>query len=66
MLPVHGTNTIGQYKDQRYEIMNGSIHIRRGSKVELEPVLSLCTEGSVQSSLRDLGGVEKGLVLNHH
>ena len=57
VLPINRTNTISQYKDQRYEIMNGSIHIRRGSKVELEPVLSLCTEGSVQSSLLGLGGV---------
>ena len=56
MLPVYRVNTVSQYKDQRYEIMNGSIHIRRGSKVELEPVLSLCTEGAVQSSLMGLGG----------
>ena len=56
MFPIYWTNTISQYKDQRYEIMNGRKHIRKGSKVE--PVLSLCTEGQVQSSLRGSGGVE--------
>ena len=57
ILPIHWTHTISQYKDQRYEIMNGRKHIRRGSKVELELALSSCTEGQVQSSLRGLGGV---------
>ena len=57
MLPIYRGNTICHDKHIRYEIMNGRKHIRRGSKVELEPVLSLCTEGSVQSSLMGLGGV---------
>ena len=47
VLPINRTNTISQYKDQRYEIMNGSIHIRRGRREELELVLSVCTEGAV-------------------
>ncbi len=42
VLPVYRTNTIGQYKDQRNEIMKGSIHIRRGSKAALA---LKCTEG---------------------
>ena len=44
VLPIHRTDTISQYNDQRYPIMNGSIHIRTGRKVE--PVLT-CTEGSL-------------------
>ena len=53
VLPIHRTNTISQDKHIRYEIMNGRKHIKRGSKVEL-----VCsgTVGSVQSSLRGLGG----------
>jgi len=47
MLPIYRTNTISQYNDQRYPIMNGSIHIRRGRRGELELVLSVCTEGSL-------------------
>ena len=57
VLPIYRTDTISQYNDQRYEIMNGSVHIRRGRRGELELVLSLRTEGSGQGSLRGLGGV---------
>ena len=57
VLPINRTHTISQYKDQRYEIMNGRKHIRRGSKVELELASSLCTEGQAQASLRGSGGV---------
>ena len=42
VLPVYRTYTIGQYKDQRNEIMKGSIHIRRGYKAGLA---LKCTEG---------------------
>ena len=56
VLPIHRTNTISQDKHIRYEIMNGRKHIKRGSKVEPEKVRCSCTEGSVQSSLRGLGG----------
>ena len=54
VLPIHRTDTISQYKDQRNAVMNGRKHIKRRMEVE---VLCLCTEGSVQSSLRGLGGV---------
>ena len=54
MLPVYRTNTIGQYKDQRNEIMKGSKHIRTGSKAEL---VCLRTEGCLYGSLRGLGGI---------
>ena len=42
VFPVYRINTISQYKDQRNEIMKGSIHIRRGSKAGLA---LKCTEG---------------------
>ena len=54
VLPIHRTNTIGQYKDQRNEIMKGSKHIRTGSKAEL---VCLRTEGCLYGSLRGLGGI---------
>ena len=54
VLPIHRTDTISQYKDQRNAVMNGRKHIRRRVRGE---VLCLCTEGPVQSSLRGSGGV---------
>ena len=47
MLPIHRTKTISHDKHIRYEIMNGSIHIRMGRRGEREPVLAVCTEGSL-------------------
>ena len=44
VLPINRAHTISQYNDQRYEIMNGRVHIKRGSKVEPE---CLYTEGSL-------------------
>lgn len=41
VLPINRANTISQYKDQRYAIMNGREHIKKGSKGEPE---CLCTE----------------------
>ena len=44
VLPINRTNTISQYNDQRYEIMNSSVHIRIGREGEME---YSCIEGSV-------------------
>jgi len=54
VFPVYRTNTISQYNDQRYEVMNSSVHIRRGSEVKL--VLT-CTESPLWEPVRALGGV---------